>query len=178
MKFSKKAVIISVAPLLLAGIYLYHSVINRTPFSEKKPAINEMAPEIFLSDLSGRMIRLSELRGKVVLLNFWASWCPPCMTELTEFQKVYEKFENSGFEVIAVSINEISPSLIIDMKIAFPVANTNARVRRDYGDISNVPVSFLIDKEGRIIKKLKEVYSTDSLIKDIENALKSNTAKE
>jgi peroxiredoxin len=176
MKFSKKAVIIPVI-LLVAGVYFFYSITNRTPFSEKKPAVGEMAPEIFLADLSGKMIRLSELRGKVILLNFWASWCPPCKAELTEFQKVYEKFENNGFEIIAISINDISPSLIIDMKLSFPVANTNSRVTHDYGDISNVPVSFLIDKEGRIIKKLKEVYATDSLINDIENALKSDAAK-
>lgn len=175
MRFSKTTPIILIITLA-AGFYLFHAIKNRTPFSEKKPAVNEMAPELALADLSGKMIRLSELKGKVVLLNFWASWCPPCKTELTEFQKVYEAYGDKGFEVIALAINEIPGSLVMEMKLSFPVAIGNKRVIKDYGDIANVPVSFLIDKEGRIIKKFNEVYQTAALRHDVENALKGEAA--
>ena len=174
MKMSKTASIILVVVLLAAGFSLYHVLKNRTPFSERKPAVNELAPEIALADLSGKMLRLSELKGKVVLLNFWASWCPPCKAELSEFQKVYETHGDKGFEVVALAIDEIPASLVMEMRLSFPVAVVNKRVSRDYGDIANVPASFLIDKEGRIIKKINEVYPTDRLIQDVENALKGD----
>lgn len=171
MKFSKTTAVILVL-VLAAGGYLYYAYSTRTPFSEKKPAVSEMAPEIALADLSGNMLRLSELKGKVVLMNFWASWCPPCKAELSEFQKVYETHGERGFEVVALSINEIPASLVREMKLTFPVAIVNKRVSQDYGNISNVPVSFLLDKEGRIIKKVNEVYQTDHLVRDLEKALK------
>lgn len=171
MKNTVKALIV-VAVLAAAGSYLFYYLKNRTPFPEQKPAVREMAPEIALADLSGRMLRLSELRGKVVLLAFWASWCPPCKNELQEFQKVYEKYEGRGFEIIALAINEIPPSLVMDLKITFPVAIINERVKRDYGNVSNVPVSFLLDQEGKIIRKFNEVYPADTLLQDLEEAMK------
>lgn len=174
MKISTKKTIILVL-VLAAAFSAYYAFSNRTPFDEKKPALGDMAPEVLLADMSGRMVRLSELRGKVVVLNFWASWCPPCKTQVTRFQQVYEKYEKDGLEIIAVAIDEIQPSLVMEMKLSFPVTVANKRVTHDYGDISNVPVTFLIDKEGRIIKKLKEVYPSDALGRDIENALAGRT---
>lgn len=169
--------VIAVAVLAAAGSYLFYYLKNRTPFADQRPAVREMAPEISLADLSGSMIRLSELRGKIVLLAFWASWCPPCKSELKEFQKVYEKYEDRGFEIIALALNEIPPSLVADLKVTFPVAVINDRVKRDYGNISNVPVSFLLDQEGRIIRKLNEVYPAESLVQDIGNAMKGGGAR-
>ena len=144
---------------------------DRKPFEEQKPAVGETAPVISVADLSGKMLRLADYRGKVVLLNFWASWCPPCKDEMPGFQKVYLQYENQGFTVIGIAINDITPADVRSLNVLFPMVKANERVQRDYGDIAHPPVSFLIGKDGRIIRKVKGVYSEDDLRRDVEKAL-------
>ncbi|MBI5640576.1 MAG: TlpA family protein disulfide reductase [Nitrospirae bacterium] len=170
MKSAKTTVII-LSILFLTAISLYLYLENRTPFSEKKPAVNDVAPEISLADLTGKMVSLAAFDGKVVLVNFWAGWCPPCKDELPGFQRVYASYQDKGFEVIAIALDDIEPSLLQDMGITFPVVKTNPRVTKSYGDISDVPVSFLVGKDGRIIRKVRKVYDEASLRQDVERAL-------
>jgi len=174
MKFSGTTVAL-LGVIVLAGIFAFYKVKTRVPFEEAKPAVRETAPLISLADLSGRMVSLSEFKGRVVLVNFWASWCPPCKAEMPGFQRVYDAFGDKGFAVLAIALDDVSPSLIRDMGITFPVMKASPRVTRDYGEVSDVPVSFLVGTEGTIIKKVKKTYSEDALKKDVENALKAGS---
>lgn len=146
---------------------------TREPFEQQKPAVGEAAPVISVADLSGKMLRLADYRGKVVLLNFWASWCPPCKDEMPGFQKVYLELEDKGFAVIGVAINDITLADVRSLNVLFPMVRANERVQRDYGDIAHPPVSFLVGRDGRILKKVKGVYREDELRKDVLEALKS-----
>jgi cytochrome c biogenesis protein CcmG, thiol:disulfide interchange protein DsbE len=157
---------------ILAILLLTLAACSREPFERQKPAVGETAPVISVSDLSGKMLRLADYRGKVVLVNFWASWCPPCKDEMPWFQKVYLENEDKGFVVIGVAINEITAADVKALGLLFPVVTANERVKHDYGDIANPPVSFLVGRDGRIIKKVKGVYSEDELRKDVQQALK------
>jgi len=148
------------------------SACSRQSFEEQKPAVGDPAPALSVADLAGTMVRLADYRGKVVLVNFWASWCPPCKDEMPGFQKVFLAYEDKGFGIIAVAINEVTPADVKALGILFPVVVANDRVRRDYGDIAHPPVSFLIGRDGRIIKKVKNVYPEDALRRDVEEALK------
>jgi len=145
---------------------------NREPFEMQKPAVGEMAPALSAADLSGRMLRLADYRNKVVLVNFWAGWCPPCKDEMPGFQKVYLAYEDKDFAIIAVAINEVTPAEVKALGLLFPVVVANDRIKRDYGDIAFPPVSFLIGRDGAIIRKVKGVYSESDLKKDVEQALK------
>ncbi len=169
MNMTKKIIIVLVL-VFLAGVSFFY-VRNRTPFDEQKPAVGEAAPAISLADLSGSMVRLADYRGKVVLVNFWASWCPPCKDEMPGFQKVLLACESKGFAVIGMAINDVTPADIKESRILFPVVVANDRVKKDYGDIAHPPVSFLIGKDGRIVKKVKGVYSEADLKRDVEMAL-------
>lgn len=151
-----------------AGYYFYR---NQVPFDEQKPAVGEAAPQISLADLSGSMVRLADYRGKVLLINFWASWCPPCKDEMPGFQKVFLTYENKGFSVIGVAINDIDQSIIKELQILFPIVVANDRVKRDYGDIAHPPVSFLVGKDGRIVRKVKGIYVEADLKRDLERLL-------
>jgi thiol-disulfide isomerase/thioredoxin len=157
---------------ILTVLLLILAACSREPFEQQKPAVGETAPVISVADLSGKMLRLADYRGKVILLNFWASWCPPCKDEMPGFQKVYLEYEDKGFVVIGVAINEITTADIKALGLLFPVVTANDRVKRDYGDIANPPVSFLVGRDGRILKKVKGVYSGDELRKDVQQALK------
>ena len=161
-----------VAPAVLIALSFVGTACNQVPFEEQKPAVGESAPAISLADLSGKMLRLADFRGQVVLVNFWASWCPPCKDEIPGFQKVYLAYEGKGFAVIGVAINDVTISDIKALNMLFPVIIANDRVKHDYGDVAHPPVSFLVGKDGKIIKKVKGVYSEDDLRKDVQQALK------
>jgi peroxiredoxin len=165
----KYFVVVFLVLLGVAGFFLFKNV---TPFDRQKPEIGEFAPALSLADLSGGTVRLSDFKGKVVLLNFWASWCPPCRDELPGFQRVYLAYHDKGFAVIAVAIDEITPSVVNELGFIFPVVTVNERVSRDYGNIGSIPVSFLIGKDGRIIRKVKGVYFEADVRRDVERELK------
>jgi thiol-disulfide isomerase/thioredoxin len=118
------------------------------------------------------MQSLSDYRDQVILINFWASWCPPCKEQLRLFRKFFDAYEEKGFTVFAIALDDVSPDEIRKMLISYPVFITNDRVTNDDGNIKGVPRTFLIGKNGRIIKKTKEYYNEVSLKKDIEAALK------
>lgn len=164
-------IIIAVVAVLAAAITVYF--IKRTPFEELKPRVGDTAPEIQLGGLSGKMVSLADYRGQVVLVNFWATWCPPCKDELKWFEKVFEEYEDKGFTVIAISIDEATPEQVIDLGLAFPVAVMNDRVKEAYGGISGVPVSFLVGKDGKVLKKVSRTYAEADLRADVEAALKA-----
>lgn len=170
MKSSNKTIIL-VMVLLAAGLGGYYGFMSRTPFAEKKPAVGEAAPAIALAGLSGKMMSLADYKGKVVLVNFWASWCPPCTNEMPGFEKVFEEFESRGFAVIGIAVDDIKLSLVRDLRITYPVVKTSERVTRDYGGVSGVPVSILIGRDGRIVKKVNQFYPENELRADVEKAL-------
>jgi len=167
-----KGNIIWIVVILAVGIYLFPSIKNRMAFAGSKPALNETAPEFSLKALNGKNMRLSDFKGKVVLVNFWASWCPPCKMEIPGFQKVYTVYKDKGFTIIGITTGDVSSSFIKDMGMTYPVVMADDKVIRDYGNISGIPTSFLIGRDGRIIKKVMGLYFESSLRSDLENALK------
>jgi thiol-disulfide isomerase/thioredoxin len=111
------------------------------------------APDFTLPSLGGPNLRLQEQRGRVVMINFWASWCGPCRVEMPHLARLYEKYRGSGFTVLAVNIDE-SPqkaaSLATQLGMRFPVLlDTDKKVSRLY-DLSTMPSTVLVDRDGRV----------------------------
>ena len=115
------------------------------------------APDFSLETLQGQTVRLSSLKGKVVLLDFWATWCPPCVQEVPHFKELYGRYRESGFEILGISMDGGEEaqvrSFIRENDVRYPVAAGDARLAQAYGGIRGLPTSFLIDKRGRIAKK-------------------------
>ena len=109
------------------------------------------APDFTLENLEGNDVTLSSLRGKVVLLNFWATWCGPCRVEMPSIEEMYEMFEDEQFEILAIDVQESRRAVrqFIDKnEYTFPVLlDTNGRVGSIYGARS-IPTTYLIDKQG------------------------------
>jgi peroxiredoxin len=116
------------------------------------------APNFAFPDLNGQQVSLSEHRGKVVIINIWATWCPPCRQEMPSMQKLYERFKGENFNILAVSIDstgrEAVAPFVQTMNLTFPVLlDSKEDIRTLYG-LTGVPESFIIDKEGIVDQKI------------------------
>jgi peroxiredoxin len=109
------------------------------------------APELTLKDLSGKTISLSSLAGKVVILDFWATWCAPCREEMPELQKFYKKYNAQGLEVVGISVDKAPDgikSFIDKLKVTFPVAHDDGHKVADKYSPPRMPSSYIIDRKG------------------------------
>lgn len=135
------------------------------PAAERQPA-----PDFALKDENGVTVRLSDYRGKVVLLNFWATWCGPCKIEIPWFVQFESRYKDRGFAVIGISLDEggwddVKPYLR-RINVNYRVLMGNDEVARRYGGVEALPTSFLIDRDGRIAAThvglvSKQDYETD-----------------
>jgi len=116
----------------------------------------DAAPAFQLNDLNGKPVSLAEARGKIVLLNFWATWCGPCRAEIPDLVDLQKRYADK-FEIIALATDEDDPDevrrFVLQSGINYRVAMSSEAVRRDYGGIAALPTSFVIDPEGRIVQK-------------------------
>ena len=123
------------------------------PVAERQVVrLGEPAPNFQLRDLNGRQVVLSELRGKVVLLNFWATWCGPCRVEMPAMEKLYRAFSRNDFEILAVSTDAQGVSVTRpfqqENRLTFPILHdADYRVGLTYGARS-LPMTFMVDRQG------------------------------
>ena len=120
-----------------------------------RPAEYTDAPDFVLPDVEGRSVRLRELRGKLVLLNFWATWCAPCRIEMPGMERLYQTFQKADFALLAVSIDRQGTQMVRpfveELKLKFPILiDQTMEVSRQYG-LRGLPTTYLIDPEGRLI---------------------------
>ena len=141
-----------------------------------KESARKIAPDFALADASGRIVKLSDLRGKVVLLNFWATWCVPCQAEiplLTGFQQTYG---DRNFTVLGVSVDEdgwtsVRPYMN-EKRMNYHVMIGNSDVARSYGGLDTIPTTLIIDRSGRIAATHLGLCRKDEYDADIQTVLK------
>ena len=145
-----------------------------------------LAPDISLKSYNDSLFVLSELNGKVILINFWATWCGPCRMEIPDFNELYEKYHDDGFEILGISISDKKKELVEFTKVydvKYPLLYGTFKeidsITRSYGGIPAIPWSFLIGVEGDIIKTYPgpiiaqwDPVTYQNLIYTIENELK------
>jgi len=129
----------------------------------------DAAPMFELKDLDGRAVSLAQARGKIVLLNFWATWCGPCRAEIADLVDLQKRYADK-FEIIALATDEDDADevrrFVLQSGINYRVAMASDEVRRDYGGIAALPTSFVIDPQGRIVQK--HVDLNDPAIYELE----------
>ncbi len=115
--------------------------------------VKRQQADFTLSDLQGKTWTLKDLRGKVVLVNFWATWCPPCRKEMPDLQALYEKFKDQGLVVLAISDEEsakVSPFLA-ERTITYPVLLDPGRKVNEVFEVEGIPQSFVFDRAGKLV---------------------------
>jgi peroxiredoxin len=116
------------------------------------------APDFTLKTLDGRAVRLEDLRGKVVLLNFWATWCAACRVEMPRFVEQYRKHHAQGLEIVGVSMddagNDAVAAFVAAHHINYTIVRGNDAVAKAYGGVRFLPQTFVIDRKGEIVRTI------------------------
>lgn len=161
----RRLVIRTMILIVLGAAVVYTLYANFTMDNRQTVAVGSRAPDFELTDLQGHKHRLSDYRGQGVFLNFWGTWCPPCKQEMPYINNQYHQFKDKGVQVLAVDIQESQLAVkefASRYNLDFPIMiDTDKEVMTAYG-IDPLPATFLIDKNGNVVK-----YYTGSLTEDM-----------
>ncbi len=159
MKRFAAVTVIGVAVLI--GYWATTGAMRARAAAEKKVAGSSQraaAPDFTVTALDGKAIRLSALKGKVVILDFWATWCPPCKAEIPHFIELQNAYGPKGLEIIGLSVDQEGPEVVRafvrENGVNYAMAMAGPELVQLYGGIRGIPTTFLLDKEGRVAKKL------------------------
>ncbi len=157
-KVVRLALPVGVAFFLLVGA-------NTVSGLEDHPA----APDFKLKDLMGKEVSLSDYEGKVLFLNFWATWCGPCRAEIPDFIEVYDEYRDKGLEILGVSVDTISSDKVLQFvmknEMNYPVVMATRDLFKDYPQPRAIPTTLIIDGKGKIRHRQVGLMSKEMLIR-------------
>ena len=137
-------------PILLAGLLLGVAACQK-----KEVPSASAAPDFTLNDVAGARRSLSDFRGKVVLLDFWATWCPPCRVSIPVLQEIHKEYESRGLAVVGVSVDQelaaVAP-FVREQGITYPVLLGGESDVSEVYQVRGIPTVYLLDKEGRVVR--------------------------
>jgi thiol-disulfide isomerase/thioredoxin len=169
------ALTVAVLAMLASGKYLDKSR-KHGPFRLVGDIKGIAAPYFNLLTLDGQKVKLSDYRGKAVLLNFWATWCPPCKVEMPWFVDLQKQYGKDGLVVLGVAMDDSEPAQIAkfagELGVNYTVLLGTDKVSDDYGDVQYLPTTFFIGRNGAIVDKLTGLLDR----KDIEDDVKKTLA--
>ena len=153
-------ILLWVLPVLALLLVFVYGFLTREPVDsgDTAPRIGKPLADFTLPDLQGHTVQLAALRGKVVFVNVWATWCPPCVEEMPTIQQLYERLHGRGLEILAVSLDALGAQVVAPFiqshRLSFPtLLDTKNLVQRFYRT-TGVPESFIVDKRGILVEKV------------------------
>ena len=165
-------VIVVVAFVVALMLYFGFHQARRSGVAGAKLTGTALAPDFSLESLDGKTVRLSDLRGKAVLLNFWATWCGPCKIEMPWFVDLQKQYGSQGLQIVGVAMDDASKEDIAkfakDMGVNYPILIGKDSVGDQYGGVPALPESFLISRDGKIVDKIVGLIGKG----EIEDAVK------
>lgn len=171
------ALCIVIIGMVVSGKYL-NSVRGRNRVVVTGDVRGKVAPDFELTSLDGKRVKLSDYRGKAVLLNFWATWCSPCKVEMPWFVDLQKKYGNDGLVVLGVAMDDSDSSKIAqfasEMGVNYPVLLGTDKVSEEYGNVEFLPTSFYIDREGKFVGKGVGLLERREIEGNIQKALASH----
>lgn len=173
-----RALVFSLAALILTIGLAGCGSETRVEASVKPEAKRKPAPDFSLKDLNGNTVKLSDYKGKVVLLNFWATWCGPCKLEIPWFIEFEQNYKDRGFAVLGVAMDdegwEVVKPYLAARKVNYRVVVGNDGIAQNYGGVDSLPTSFIIDRDGRIASTHVGLVSRKDYESEIKQLLEGN----
>jgi peroxiredoxin len=179
---SRSPLAIIVVVLLVALMLYFASHRVRRTGGSSTPRITQssVAPDFSLESLDGGTMRLSDLRGKAVLLNFWATWCGPCKIEMPWFVDLQNQYRSQGLQIVGVAMDDASKDDIKkfakDMGVNYPILIGKEAVGDQYGGVPALPETFLIGRDGKIVDKIIGLRGKSEIEDSIKKALDTRPA--
>jgi len=133
------------------------------------------APTFALPGVDGKTLKLADYKGKVVLVDFWATWCGPCRRGIPDLQALYGQYKDKGFVVLGLSVDrgglDMVKKFVTANEIVYPMALADEETEEAYGGIAAIPTAFLIDQKGNIRKMYRGLHPKEELEKDVQALL-------
>ncbi len=135
----------------------------------KTVAETAAAPDFEIRDLQGTTLTLASYKGKVLVVNFWATWCPPCRKEIPDFIEAYRDYRSQGLEILGLSVDDTTEASLLDWTkrtgINYPVALATPEVLRDFEPGQYIPATIVVDPEGRLRYRHTGLMDKDTLVR-------------
>ena len=184
----KKVILIIGTVVVLMGVTFYADRATRVSVKAKglKPdtAMVTLEPDVSFKDLDGKDVRLDSFKGKVVLVNFWATWCEPCQVEIPWLIEMQQKYASRGFTVLGVDVDDESNKTVSayadkerfnvngqNLPMNYPVLRGDDAVADKFGGLLGYPTTFVISRDGKIVKKVQGLIDLEEISKAIESLL-------
>lgn len=170
-------VAVAVAGMLFVGFRM-----SRRSGVSAAPRLTQatIAPDFSLESLDGKNLRLSDLRGKAVLLNFWATWCGPCKIEMPWFVELQNQYGSQGLQIVGIAMDDASKEDIAkfakDMGVNYPILIGKEAVGDAYGGVPAMPESFFIGRDGKVVDKILGLKGKGEIEEAIKKALNTQPA--
>jgi thiol-disulfide isomerase/thioredoxin len=171
------------AIVVVVGLYFLNArwIAPATTHKVKAAGKYPMAPDFSLTDINGAKLALSDYKGKVVLLDFWATWCGPCRIEIPSFVQMETKYRDQGFTVIGLAIEDTPDAVrqfYQQFHMDYPVAMGDSKVASLYGGILGLPTSFVIGRDGRIYSQHTGTTNAQVFEKEVQELLAQKPAED
>lgn len=182
----RNALVFAILAIAILGMLTFGKWVDR---ERQKRSVTSLAgdvrgaqaPDFELTSLDGQKVKLSDFRGKAVVLNFWATWCAPCKIEMPWFVDLQKQYGSDGLTIIGVAMDDSDPQKIAqfasEMGVNYPVLLGTNNVSEQYGDVEYLPTTFYINRQGKIVGKVAGLIGKAEIEDDAKKALDSESGK-
>ena len=188
----KKVLLIIGTVVVLIGLTIYADRATRVKakvsdgrdIAKADPVAGTPAPDVTFKDLDGKDVPLNQYKGKVVLVNFWATWCEPCQIEIPWLIEMQQKYSSKGFTILGVDVDDEGNNVVSaytakerfnvngeKLPMNYPILRGNDAVADKFGGLLGYPTSFLISRDGKIVKKVQGLVDYEEIKNAIEGQL-------
>ncbi len=187
----RKVLLIISTIVVLIGVTVYadratrvRTKVSSHDVGKADPVTGTPAPDVTFKDLDGKGVSLNQYRGKVVLVNFWATWCEPCQVEIPWLIEMQQKYSSKGFTILGVDVDDEGNNVVSaytaktrfnvngeKLPMNYPILRGDDAVADKFGGLLGYPTSFLISRDGKIVKKVQGLVDYDEIKNAIEGQL-------